>query len=87
MRAFCSTTRTVRPSSWFEVADDPVELLDGGRGEAERRLVEHQQARPRDERAGEREHLLLAAGERPGLLAAAVLDPREVLERAPRRRA
>ena len=45
-------------------ADDPEDLLHHERGEPEGRLVEKEQARPQHQRAGEREHLLLPAGER-----------------------
>ena len=44
-------------------ADDPEQLLDDDRREPERELVDHEQARLRDERLPEREHLLLAAGQ------------------------
>jgi hypothetical protein len=37
------------------------DLADDARREAERRLVEQQQPRPRHQRASNREHLLLAA--------------------------
>ena len=62
-----------------QVLDDAEDLRDEQRREAERRLVEQEQPRPLHERAREREHLLLAAAERAGLLVAALLDPREVL--------
>ena len=52
------------------------------RREAERRLVEQQQPRPRHERARDREHLLLAARERAGALLAALAQAREQLEHA-----
>src|SRR5581483_10156681 len=52
------------------------------RGESEGRLVEQEQPRARHERSREREHLLLAAGERARLLVAAARDPREVLDDA-----
>ena len=70
MFAFCSTTSTVSPSSAFRCSHDPEQLLDDRRRQPERRLVEHQQPRPGDERAREREHLLLAAAQRAGLLLA-----------------
>src|SRR5262249_53888584 len=63
-----------------ELADDAEELAHDEWGEAERRPVgEQQQARPAHERTTKREHLLLAAGERAGALAAALGHPREVL--------
>ena len=69
-----------------QLLDDPEDLGDEERREAERRLVEQQQPRPLHECAREREHLLLAAAERPGLLAAPLLDPREVRLRRARSR-
>ena len=45
--------------------------------EAERRLVEQQHVRPRDQGARDCELLLLAAGERPGLAPSKGLDDRE----------
>ena len=78
--AFCSTTSTARPFLLVQVGDDLEHLARDQRGEPERRLVEHQQPRPLQERAGEREHLLLAARERARLLVAPRLEPREVVE-------
>src|SRR5712691_6968473 len=91
VRAGCSVERDVRvllddehreAVVGIELLDDAEDLLDGRRREPERRLVEHQQPWAADERAGEREHLLLSAAERAGLLVAAVLQPWEVLEDA-----
>ena len=48
-----------------------VELVHHERRQAERGLVEHEQARPREERHRDRQHLLLAAGQGAGELAAA----------------
>ncbi len=63
-----------------QLGHNPEDLArDDGR-EAERRLVEHQQSRPRQERAREREHLLLAARQRPRLLVSPLLEPGEVAE-------
>ena len=53
--------------------------VDDLRREAERRLVEEEEVRPRDERARDRELLLLAAGERAGRRAAELGDDREEL--------
>jgi hypothetical protein len=60
--------------------------LDQQRREAHRRLVHQQQARPAHQRAPDRQHLLLAAGEGAGELAVALgqrgeqpVDPLEVL--------
>ena len=51
--------------------------VDDHRREAERRLVEQQQLGLRHQRAADREHLLLAAGQRPALLLLALLQARE----------
>ena len=69
-----------QPIVGIELLDDAEDLLDHRRGKPERRLVEHQQPRPADQGTGEREHLLLAAAERPRLLIATTLQPGEVLE-------
>ena len=63
--AFCSTSRIVTPvlAQLRERLEDEV---DHDRREAERRLVEQQQARPAEQRAGDRELLLLAAREPAG---------------------
>ena len=52
------------------------------RRQPQRRLVEHQQARPGHQRPADRQHLLLAAGQRAGDLAAALGEAREPLEDA-----
>src|ERR1700722_17335046 len=52
------------------------------RRKAERRLVEHQQTRPHEKRARDRQHLLLAARERSRLLAAPFGKAREKAEHA-----
>ena len=64
-----------------------VELPDGGenlprdqRREPERRLVEQQQPRPAHQRARDRQHLLLAAGQRAAALVQALLQPRKQRE-------
>ena len=77
-RAFCSTTSTVRPS--FSFSSRTIRKISrvDERREPERRLVEEQQPRPAHQRAGEREHLLLAAGERAGVLVEPLADPGEV---------
>src|SRR5262245_11871665 len=66
------------PLLLVEVAEDPEDLPDDDRREPEGRFVEEQEKRPRHERAGDREHLLLAARERSGLLLAAPVEPREM---------
>src|SRR5258705_8900967 len=50
------------------------------RHDAEARLVEHQEARPRHERARDRQHLALAAGERARALVDALAQHREEAE-------
>src|SRR5205085_5096400 len=52
-------------------------------GEAERRLVEDEEPRLRHERPRDGHHLLLASGERPRQLAAALGQPGEELEDTP----
>ena len=52
------------------------------RREAERRLVEHQERRPHEKRARDRQHLLLAARQRSGLLAPPLGETREQAEHA-----
>jgi hypothetical protein len=51
------------------------------RGQAQAHLVEHQQLRPAAERPRDRQHLLLAAGQQPGLASAQLAECREVTER------
>ena len=52
------------------------------RGQAERRLVEHQETRAHEQRARDRQHLLLAARQRTRLLAAPFGEPRKEAEHA-----
>src|SRR5262249_39650197 len=62
------------------VADAPDErhhLVDEPRRQTERRLVQHEQSRPPDQRTRERDHLLLAAAHRAGELAAALAQAGE----------
>ena len=74
-----STRRVARSAD-----DDAEDLAHDQRREAERRLVEHQQPRPRHQRAAEREHLALAAGQRARELARAARAGAESARR-PRR--
>ena len=53
------------------------DLAHDQRREPEARLVEHQQARRRHQRAAQREHLALAAGQRAGQLRAALGQARK----------
>ena len=57
--------------------DQREQLLDQQRREAERRLVEDEQLRLGHQAAADREHLLLAAGQRAGALALPFGEPRE----------
>ena len=66
--------RRVLPDHWQQPAND-----DGRQAEAH--LVEHQQLRLAAERAGDSEHLLLAARQQPRLPAAQRAQRREVVER------
>ena len=61
-----------------ERGDELVEVAHDRRREPERRLVEQQQLRPRDERPSEGEHLLLTAGQGSRLLVPPALESREV---------
>jgi hypothetical protein len=78
---FCSTSTIDWPCA-FSFGDGAADLGDDERGEAPRRLVEEQQPRVPHERAPDREHLLLAARERAGVLLGALAQPREQLEHA-----
>ena len=84
--AFCSTSRIVTPSlaQLLERVEDEV---DHDRREPERRLVEEQQPRAREQRARDRELLLLAARERRRRSAVVRSQDREALEDALRGRA
>ena len=73
---FCSTSSMVTPARFSSASVRKIVLHDERR-EAERGLVEEQQLRPRHQRAGERQHLLLAAGQRAGLLVHALAQDRE----------
>ena len=63
-------------------ADDVEHLVDEDRRKAHRRLVHQQQLRPRHQRASDRDHLLLAARQRAGVLVEPLLDAREQCEHA-----
>src|SRR3954447_26587725 len=62
-----------------DLHDDLEDPLDEDRRETHRWLVEEEQLRPGHERAAHRDHLLLAAGERPRALRAPLEQPREEL--------
>ena len=76
--AFCSATR-IREAVCVHLAQHAENALDDQRRKAERGFIENQQTRLRDERAADRQHLLLAAGEHAGALMAALLQDREIL--------
>src|SRR5262245_60291880 len=60
--------------------DNAKDLADDKRRETEARLVEKQEPRLRHQRAAEREHLPLAARERPRQLIAPLGEARKALE-------
>src|SRR3954452_12095908 len=60
-----------------QLGDDAENVGDDDRGEAEARLVQHQELGLAHQRAAHRKHLLLAAGERAGELLAPLLEPRK----------
>ena len=63
-------------------ADRRDQAVDHDRGEPERQLVDDHEARMGDERLGEHDHLLLAAGQRARRVVEALLELGEQLERA-----
>ena len=82
--AFCSTTSTVSPSSSFSsltIRKSSWTMVGASPSDGSSSISSRGRA---DERAGEREHLLLAAAQRARLLVAAALQPGEVLEDARR---
>ena len=72
--AFSSTSRIVRPDR-LEVGDDLVDLVDDDRCEAERGLVDHQDAPARQQAAADGQHPALTARERARELRRALLEP------------
>ncbi len=60
-----------------DLLDRLVDPLHEHRGDAHRRLVEHQELGPGHQRSSDGEHLLLAARHRSRLLALALLEPRK----------
>ena len=59
---------------------DLEHLLDHQRRQAERRLVQQQHLGPAHQRAADRHHLLLAAGQRAGRIVALLAQDREQRE-------
>ena len=78
----CSTTTTVMPAG-VEPAHDVAQRGDDHRREAQRQLVDQQHLGSQQQRRGERELLLLAAGQVAGELVAALGQDREQ-RRSPR---
>ncbi len=68
---YCSTSTMVRPCV-AQGGDALEELGDDERRQAHRELVEHHDARVADQGPAHGQHLLLAAGQRPGGLAEAL---------------
>jgi hypothetical protein len=64
----------------LELLDHLEDLLDHDRREPERELVEQQDPRLEQQALGDGQHLLLAAGERPGGLVEPLAQPGEQLE-------
>ena len=62
-----------RQAAALEVDDGLVDVLHNQRGDAQRRLIHHQQSRPRHQSPADGQHLLLTAGERAGQLARTLL--------------
>src|SRR5579872_6215816 len=60
-----------------ELAANFQEVLHDDHGEPLERLVKQYQARTADQRAGDREHLLLATGQRAAVAAAPLAQPRK----------
>src|ERR1700730_5985011 len=86
-RTFCSTMSTVNPSARMRRTRSNTcsrsrgaRPADRQRGEARGRLIHEQKLWARHEGTTDRAHLLLAAGERAGELAAPLLETREELE-------
>ena len=61
-----------------DLAQNPEQFFDDQRREAEGRFVEEHQPGPQHQGAADRQHLLLAAGQRAGLLVAALPEAREM---------
>src|SRR5262245_12600901 len=62
-----------------DLGEPAQQVLDHDRGKAERELVDKQELGPADQRAGERQHLPLAAGEQPADAVFEIAEPREEL--------
>ena len=82
LRAFCSTTIADIPSLRMTSRKHAQQLLDDDRRQPLQRLVQQHQARIDDQRAADRQHLLLAAGQLAAEIAAPLRQPREHREHA-----
>ena len=69
-----------RQAAIDQEADARQQVGDQPRRQTRRRLVQHQHARPGEQRAADRQHLPLAAGERRALVMAPLGEPREEVE-------
>src|SRR5262249_13728917 len=69
-----------RQAARVDLPDLVEEAVQNLRRQAERGLVQEEESRPRHQGAGDREHLLLAAGERAGELCLSLAQPREQRE-------
>ena len=65
-----------------KIEEDFVDLIDDLRREPERRLVHQDQRRPSHQRTCDGQHLLLAAGQAPGRICAALPERTEITEYA-----
>ena len=68
-----------RRSLRVDLRQNPKDRFAEDRRESERRLVEHEELRACHQRATDRQHLLLAAGERPGELFRTLFQTRKEL--------
>ena len=75
--AFCSTRIAESPSSRMILRNDRQQFLDEDRCQPLERFIEQHDARIEDERAGDGEHLLLAAGQLIAKIATALGEARK----------
>ena len=79
MVSFCSTSRIDTPRL-RDLLEQPRDQLDDLRRQALGRLVDHHQVGIAHQRAAQRQHLLLAAGQHAGRRVGALAQHREQLE-------
>ena len=77
--AFCSTMMRADAAGAGDGAERPQQFLDDDRRQPLGRLVQQQHLRVERQRAADRQHLLLAAGELVAEIVAALLQPRKHL--------